>query len=243
MRKHDKMRRGGSPATTASVVKPVETPTPFRKPKSVVWARANPHRTFSKTRPQMSTKTIVRTNTPKSSALTIEKPSAPFLQGAPPKKPPNSVKIFTLECDEDTEGNIDFSKCHFNHQLDNVYIFDLAIRILNEIIKNPFKLPNLTEGLVSTIVSYVIDELAILLKRQEDKKFKTLLNVAITTQFKRSTDHTRMSTIIVRFTAKNVDEDIGLIRVEKLVKDAGKTMIQRIKCNVLHRLELRMLHA
>tara|TARA_B110000483_G_scaffold243174_1_gene331693 strand:+ start:421 stop:735 length:315 start_codon:yes stop_codon:yes gene_type:complete len=95
--------------------------------------------------------------------------------------------------------------------------------------------------LVELLVGFVIDELALIAKSHDDDVFRSLMKITVSTTLN-SPRKANLVEITIRFTAKQLRDALKLYKLDQIMKKYAFNMIDDIKYNVRHRLDLYTMH-
>ena len=95
--------------------------------------------------------------------------------------------------------------------------------------------------LVELLVSFVIDELALIAKSHDDEVFRSLMKLTVSTT-PSTPSKANLVEITIRFTTKQLRDALKLYKLDQIMKKHAFNMIDDIKYNVRHRLDLYTMH-
>ena len=146
------------------------------------------------------------------------------------------------ECDESDPQLVDLNTCEFHTSNSSPNILlSMVRRILQELLSNPLKIAPVNYMLVELMVGFVIDELALIAKTHDDRVFRTLLKISLTTTLNTPTN-SNLTEITIKFASKQIRDALNLYKLDQIMKKYVYKQIEEIKYNVRHRIELNTMH-
>jgi hypothetical protein len=95
--------------------------------------------------------------------------------------------------------------------------------------------------MLNILVSFIVDEIALSLKELDVPQYKALLKTVISIKINNPT--TKPTTIMIKFIIKNIDEELGVLRLNRIVKEKMTEFIKVICRRVEHRIKLYRLRS
>ena len=157
----------------------------------------------------------------------------------PPKDPPINQIVMFMDCDKDELETIQMDKCKFaprNEGTDSLFI-QIVQQIMEELLMNPLLFPPGRFMLIDVLVGFIVDEIALIAKAQDQELFKKLLKIGVSMHIN-TPKQASVTTLVVRFSAKNIRDLLQFHKLDQLMKMIASNMLQEIKYNVNHRMEL-----
>ena len=153
-----------------------------------------------------------------------------------PPPPPNNTSViqFHFDCDE-LESKKNGIKCKISRSDDSNPLADFIQEVLEELLKDPLRLPPLDHMLLQMAISFIVDELALLVGANDASLLKMVLKTTVTSKLLGT------SRILVQLVVKNIRIALHMKKLDEVIKRIAVHKTKEVADNVTHRMHIHRL--